>query len=183
MLTRHPWIKRAVVVSVDSKLYGEEVGVALALSHMALSEESDLNGVKKEMRRWMKQQELAPYKWPTRWKLVSDAEYNDLPRTNTRKLKRRESSTYLGFIDTSDDNDFKDSGEDEALKIANKVDQKALIDWDVITGFRAVLACYVMFMHLGSNESWGKVGNLRGWPWHVHCKFGAFFVVSLFIGM
>ena len=57
MLTRHPWIKRAVVVSVDSKLYGEEVGVALVLSHMALSEESDLNGVKKEMRRWMKQQE------------------------------------------------------------------------------------------------------------------------------
>ena len=74
-------------------------------------------------------------------------------------------------------NDFKDSGEEEALKIANKV-QKALIDWDVITGFRAVLACYVMFMHLGSNESWGRVGNLRGWPWHVHCKLGAFFGVA-----
>ena len=170
-----------MVVSVDSKLYGEEVGVALALTNMALTEvQSDLNSVKKEMRRFMKQQELAPYKWPTRWKLVSDAEYNALPRTNTRKLKRRESSTYLGFIET-DDNAFKDSGEEEALKIANKVDQKALIDWDVITGFRAILACYVMFMHLGSNESWGKVSFLRGWPWHVHCKWGAFFFVSLFI--
>ena len=36
------------------------------------------------------------------------------------------------------------------------------IDWDAISGFRFVLACYVMFMHLGLNESWGSFNNLRG---------------------
>ena len=41
----------------------------------------------------------------------------------------------------------------------------------MIGGFRFVLACYVMFMHIGSNESWGAFNNLRGWPWHVHVFF------------
>lgn len=45
------------------------------------------------------------------------------------------------------------------------------IDWDTISGFRFILACYVMFMHIGSNESWGAFNNLRGWPWHVHVFF------------
>ena len=45
------------------------------------------------------------------------------------------------------------------------------IDWDVIAGFRFLLACYVMFMHIGSNRSWSAFDNLRGWPWHVHVFF------------
>ena len=42
------------------------------------------------------------------------------------------------------------------------------------------LACYVMFMHIGSNESWGAFNNLRGWPWHVHVFFtlGGFSLVA-----
>ena len=28
-----------------------------------------------------------------------------------------------------------------------------------------------MFMHLGTNESWGALCNLRRWPWHVHVFF------------
>lgn len=57
---------------------------------------------------------------------------------------------------------------------------KAKIDWGVITGFRFGLACYVMFMHLGSVESWGHFANLRGWPWHVHCFYtlGGFSMAS-----
>lgn len=47
----------------------------------------------------------------------------------------------------------------------------AYIDWDVISGFRFILSCYVMFMHIGSNDSWGAFNNLRGWPWHVHVFF------------
>ncbi len=54
------------------------------------------------------------------------------------------------------------------------------IDWDVISGFRFCLSCYVMFMHFGSNDSWGAIANLRGWPWHVHVFFtlGGFSMVS-----
>jgi len=48
---------------------------------------------------------------------------------------------------------------------------KSKVDWDVIGGFRFILACYVMFMHIGSNESWGAFNNLRSWPWHVHVFF------------
>ncbi len=50
-------------------------------------------------------------------------------------------------------------------------ENNAYIDWDTLNGLRFVLACYVMFMHVGSNESWGVFNLLRGFPWHVHCFF------------
>lgn len=49
--------------------------------------------------------------------------------------------------------------------------KNAFIDWHVISGFRFLLSCYVMFMHIGSDHSWGAISNLRGWPWHVHVFF------------
>ena len=49
--------------------------------------------------------------------------------------------------------------------------KNAHIDWDVISGFRFLLSCYVMFMHIGSDKSWGGFSSLRGWPWHVHVFF------------
>ena len=52
-----------------------------------------------------------------------------------------------------------------------KTENMAKIDWGVISGFRFVLACYVMFMHIGSTKSWGQMNNLRGWSWHVHVFF------------
>ncbi len=65
---------------------------------------------------------------------------------------------------------------------ANKQAKNTFIDWDVISGFRFCLSCYVMFMHFGSNGSWGALANLRGWPWHVHVFFtlGGFSMVSSF---
>jgi hypothetical protein len=49
--------------------------------------------------------------------------------------------------------------------VQKKKPNNTFIDWDVITGFRFLLACYVMFMHIGSTSSWGAFNNLRGWPW------------------
>jgi len=65
--------------------------------------------------------------------------------------------------------------EDEEVEACQLVQKKhtnnTFIDWDVISGFRFLLACYVMFMHIGSNSSWGAFNNLRSWPWHVHVFF------------
>lgn len=91
----------------------------------------------------------------------------ELPKTKTKKYIRVGLAEKLGF------------GEEEVEKEPSK-DTKAKIDWGVITGFRFCLACYVMFMHIGSNESWGHFNNLRGWPWHVHCFYtlGGFSMAS-----
>jgi hypothetical protein len=45
------------------------------------------------------------------------------------------------------------------------------IDGETISGLRYLLACYVMFMYIGSNESWGCFANLRGMRWHEHIFF------------
>ncbi len=96
-------------------------------------------------------------KWPTKWILVSD---DQLPKTSTKKYIRVNLSTHLGM----------DPQEDEKCALKSK-GTKAKVDWEVIGAFRFILACYVMFMHIGSNESWGSFNNLRGWPWHVHVFF------------
>lgn len=51
------------------------------------------------------------------------------------------------------------------------LNDKPKVDWSSLAGFRFVLACYVMFMHIGSNESWDAFSNLRQFPWHVHSFF------------
>ncbi len=45
------------------------------------------------------------------------------------------------------------------------------IDREVISGLRYLLACCVIFMNVGSNQSWGIFANLRGMPWHEHAFF------------
>lgn len=106
---------------------------------------------------WLKEAKLAPVKWPTKWIVVSD---DQLPKTKTKKYIRIGLSTHLGL----------DPKEDDSQEIAKK-STVAKVDWGVIGGFRFVLACYVMFMHIGDNKSWGAFNNLRGWPWHVHVFF------------
>ncbi len=95
-------------------------------------------------------------KWPTKWIIVSDEQ---LPKTKTKKYIRVNLSTHLGLDPVEDENDV------------SKSSTKTKVDWEVIGAFRFVLACYVMFMHFGLNESWGPFNNLRGWPWHVHVFF------------
>ena len=141
-LLDHPWVQTPVCFSVPSQVYGEEVGCALVLSADA-PKDAEQKLVIKQMHQWMKEKKFAPVKWPTKWAIVEDS---DLPKTKTKKYIRVGLSALLGF--------------DQAVegKAAVVKDSKAKIDWDwgVITGFRFILGCYVMFMHIDSNESWGK---------------------------
>lgn len=151
-LIDHPWVNTAVCFSCPSQVFGEEVGCAIVLKEDAnMYQESE---VLKSLRMHLKDQKLAPNKWPTRWKLVDD---DELPKTTTNKYKRIGLSEKLGL-------DINSAG------VIGTKDFKAKIDWDVISGFRFVLACYVMFMHIGS-DSWGSFTLLRTYPWHVHCFF------------
>jgi len=159
-LLDHPWVQTPVCFAVPSKLYGEEVGCALILSPRAPTDDDPLVLKKKvvaEMRSWMKQAKMAPAKWPTKWIIVDD---DQLPKTKTKKYIRIGLSTKLGL----------DPEEEKETDVAKK-QNTAKVDWGVIAGFRFLLACYVMFMHIGNEKSWGHFNNLRGWPWHVHVFF------------
>ena len=102
---------------------------------------------------------MSPFKWPTKWKIVEDEE---LPKTKTKKYIRVCLAKHL---------DLEEEEQGACPLIEKKKPNNTFIDWDVIIGFRFLLACYVMFMHIGSNSSWGAFNTLRGWPWHVHVFF------------
>ena len=70
------------------------------------------------------------------------------PAHGHKKLVRVNAAAALGFLNEE---------EPEVAVATNQT--KAFVDWGVVTGFRFFLACYVMFMHIGSNESWGPVNN------------------------
>jgi len=156
-LLTHPFVKTPICFSVPSKLYGEEVGCALVLSMQAPPDASQKEIIS-AMRAWLKEAKLAPVKWPTKWIIVND---EDLPKTKTKKYIRVGLSTILGL----------DPEEETNTKSTSKVSDKAVIDWSCLGGLRFILACYVMFMHLGSTDSWGRMNHLRGFPWHVHLFF------------
>ena len=75
-----------------------------------------------------------------------------------RRLSLTESQRYDSFR-KSENGSFLDN------------DSTFHVDRASIGGLRYVLACYVMFMHIGSKESWGPFSNLRGIPWHEHIFF------------
>jgi acyl-CoA synthetase (AMP-forming)/AMP-acid ligase II/peptidoglycan/LPS O-acetylase OafA/YrhL len=156
-LLTHPWVQTPVCFAVPSKLYGEEVGCALVLSSKA-PQNVEQREVIVAMRGWLKDAKLAPVKWPTKWVICADS---DLPKTKTKKYIRIGLSTVLGL----------DPEEDGAITTKESKEPRAKMDWGVLGGLRFILACWVMFMHIGSKESWGPVANLRGFPWHVHVFF------------
>jgi len=154
-LLDHPWVQTPVCFSVPSAQFGEEVGCAIVLSSEAPPGIPD-NEVIKSLRRFMKDQKFAPIKWPTKWWFGPDEE---LPKTKTKKYIRVGLAEKLGF-----------TGEEDAT--ANtKLETKAKVDFGVITGFRFLLSCYVMFTHIGSTKAWGSFANVRGMQWHTHCFF------------
>jgi len=160
-LLDHPWVKIVVCFSVPSRIYGEEVGCAIVLSPDA-SEDTDSKIITKELKAFLRIRALPPLKWPTKWKILKDE--TDLPKTKSNKFIRVGLAKFLG-MDGEPEND-------EILACENvQVVKNSFIDWDVLSGFRFSLSCYVMFMHIGSNKSWGVMSNLRGWPWHVHVFF------------
>jgi hypothetical protein len=144
-ILEHPWIKTLVCFSVPSKIYGEEVGCAVVLSSVAPAN-VDIGKLTSEIRSWLTNRGLNVYKWPTKWKVVKDSE---LPKTKTNKYIR--------------------NGLFKVLKMES--DTSLHVDRDTINGLRYYLSCCVMFMHIGSVESWGSFANLRGIPWHTHVFF------------
>jgi len=176
-LITHAWVELAICFAVSSKLYGEEVGCALVLSSSAPTD-TTTQDVLIKMREELWINDLCPSKWPSKWVIVED---EDLPKTKSKKYIRIGLAQKLGV--TEDDHVLKNISnsnnnmaycplEEQATELSRSNTQNnAHIDWDVISGFRFVLACYVMFMHVGSNRSWGNFDNLRGFPWHVHCFF------------
>lgn len=116
-----------ICFSCPSAVYGEEVGCAIVLK-------SDVpmaayNQVVKSLRRFLKEEKLAPVKWPTKWALVDD---DELPKTKTKKYVRVGLAEKLGL------------DKDDVVDSSSSREAKAKIDWEVIAGFRFCLACYVM---------------------------------------
>eukprot|EP00804_Cyclotella_cryptica_P010364 CCRYP_012263-RF/>CCRYP_012263-RF protein AED:0.06 eAED:0.06 QI:3167/0.77/0.7/1/0.22/0.3/10/438/611 len=91
-----------------------------------------------------------------------------LPKTTTNKYIRAGLSTILGF-----------SEEGDTVAEAEKKETKAKIDWGVISGFRFFLSCYVLFIHIGDSNSWGRMNHLRGFQWHIP----AFFTLGKFTNL
>ena len=191
ILTKHPSINTAVCFSVPSPIYGEEVGCALVLES-SLSKRDNQPSLIKDLREFLRQEGLASYKFPSAWELV---ELEDLPRTASRKLIRNGLADILGTsIDdvTNSSQSTTSSCNKQSTFSTNQQPEseiepvnfhsmpksdsiefqdKPKVDWGSIAGLQFILACYVMFMHIGSSESWGAVSNLRQFPWHVHAFF------------
>ena len=180
LLTQHSWVNTAVCFSIPSDIYGEEVGCALVLES-SYSDMASHQEVMREMRGLLREKGLAPYKVPTFWKVVAQEE---LPKTASKKYIRKGLSEVLGVasrssVEPSPTPEIQDSqspvvtigfGHDPSTTAMDHHD-KPKVDWSTLAGFRFLLACYVMFMHIGSNESWDAVSNLRQFPWHVHTFF------------
>ncbi|ROS01646.1 acyl-CoA synthetase (AMP-forming)/AMP-acid ligase II [Sinobacterium caligoides] len=176
ILTQHPSVETAVCFSVPSEVYGEEVGCALVME--AGADAQSLRTIESEMKALLRKKGLAAHKFPSVWTI---AEHDDLPMTASRKLIRNGLAEILGVTSrevataTSDSVvTSTNSGSQQSAPSSFKPVEllsKPKIDWETLAGFRFLLACYVMFMHIGSNESWGAVANLRQFPWHVHTFF------------
>ncbi|WP_130930816.1 AMP-binding protein [Pseudomonas sp. Sample_24] len=175
-LTQHPWVNTAVCFPVPSDLYGEEVGCALVLESTISAQVTHHNAVK-EMTAFLRTTGLARYKSPKYLKLVADEE---LPKTASRKYIRNGLAQVLQLPNA---NSAKQSPsvtdattQRQSINRVESAHGGPKVDWETLAGFRFLLACYVMFMHIGSDESWGAFANLRQFPWHVH----AFFVTAGF---
>ncbi|OLF54048.1 AMP-binding protein [Pseudomonas chlororaphis] len=175
-LTQHPWVNTAVCFPVPSDLYGEEVGCALVLEPAIVGQASE-SEVAREMRAFLRQQGLAPYKYPAFLKQVADEE---LPKTPSRKYLRNGLAQVLGLAPRLADSPVEPAtvavSRQPPTVLAEPAQAGPKVDWSTLAGFRFLLACYVMFMHIGSEQSWAAFANLRQFPWHVH----AFFVVAGF---
>ncbi|WP_415882955.1 AMP-binding protein [Neptuniibacter sp. QD34_54] len=185
VISLHPHVSSSVCFSVPSDDYGEEVGCALILKGSNQPSEQDLI---QEIREILIKEKLASFKYPSYWKVVDE---DDLPRTGSKKIIRNGLAEVLDItkpkeieLTQSANSATPDRAEDiadfgvapvasaSAISTSGPIDlNKPKIDWAVLAGFRFLLACYVMFMHIGSDASWDAFSNLRQFPWHVHAFF------------
>ena len=84
ILLLHPWIEITLCFAVPSQIYGEETGAAMVLSPNAPTGVTT-DEVVKEMRGLLQKNDVSPFKWPTKWKIVQS---DDLPKTKTKKYIR-----------------------------------------------------------------------------------------------
>lgn len=174
-LTNHPSIDNAVCFPVPSETYGEEVGCALVSEDSKFSL-GNQTVWKNELREFLMEKGLSSTKVPSVWTVI---EQSELPMTSSQKYRRNAMATLLGIsasplgqqrANTCESGVKKQESEDDVALAAPSSD-KPSVDWDTVAGFRFILVCYVMFMHMGSNDSWGAFNNLRQFPWHVHAFF------------
>ena len=158
-LVKHPFVRVAVCFAVPSPIYGEEVGCALVLSpEVPIDARENLRHLIAALRATLKESGLQAAKYPTKWRIVQD---DELPKTKSQKFIRIGLSTVLGL----------DPDTSCQLAAPGGGRGKPKLDWAALSGLRFYLSCMVMFMHFGSDESWGAFGNLRQFPWHVHLFF------------
>lgn len=174
VLARHPWVGTAVCFPVPSPVYGEEVGCALVLNSSVdqpVSEQAAL----KTLRDFLRKEGLASHKFPAVVRIVAE---EDLPKTASRKYIRNGLAAVLGLSGDAEQAGPRPTAAVSSGRATAMLEEggKPVVDWAAIGGLRFILACYVMFMHIGSEQSWGAFANLRQFPWHVH----AFFIVAGF---
>ncbi|KKW82035.1 AMP-dependent synthetase [Acinetobacter sp. AG1] len=178
-LTSHSSIDIAICFPVPSETYGEEVGCAIVSSDPAFSLENQSKWVN-ELRSFLLKRGVSAHKIPSIWRVVDK---NDLPMTNSKKYKRNIMAESLGITaqPSANQQNIATTSKRKEKKVATKNTSelalnmnrfdKPKVDWETIAGFRFILACYVMFMHIGANNSWEAFNNLRQFQWHVNSFF------------
>lgn len=178
-LTSHSNIDIAICFPVPSEIYGEEVGCAIVSSHPDFSSDNQAKWAN-ELKSFLLKRGVSAHKIPSIWRAVDK---DDLPMTSSKKYKRNIMAETLDItanpssppentttkIESKKEKARSKNNNTPALNI-NRLD-KPQVDWNTIAGFRFILACYVMFMHIGSNNSWQAFNNLRQFQWHVNSFF------------
>ena len=99
-LKTHEWVRMAVVFSVPSPAWGEEVGCVIILEPTAPEEAKTPKVLLKEMRQACRTKGLAPNKWPS---VATDITWEALPKTKTNKPIRTGLAETLGIESASID--------------------------------------------------------------------------------
>ena len=133
VLVQHKFVRVAVVFSVPSPLWGEEVGAAIVLPDDYVGDETAALASIKRMVNESK--ELSRFEIPVYWKIVKD---EDLPKTSTKKYKRAGLAEVLGVSKSA-------LARACSLKPAKKVASTS----QGLSGLRYCMAVGVMFNHIG----------------------------------
>ena len=136
VMVQHRFVRVAVVFSVPSPLWGEEVGAAIVLEDDYEGEEATaLSSVKSMMNS---SKELSRFEIPVYWKIVAE---DDLPKTSTKKYKRGGLAEILGIGDES---------RARACSFKSGARSKPAATSPALGGLRYCMAVGVMFNHIGA---------------------------------
>lgn len=165
------WVRMPVVFAVPSPAWGEEVGCVIILEPTAPQEVADdLKLLLKEVRGACRSHGLAPNKWPSVAQVIT---WEELPKTKTNKPIRNGLAEKLGIQPNNVEEQLAAPVKQGPPKVSRAVE-----------GVRFVLACQVVFNHVGlqapgggtnmdihSPDSWGAFGQARFMCIHVPTFF------------